>query len=89
MFKDPNENRLQVKIPLGSKIEFLRLCKELDLKESELIVLLINNGLLLEVETLTFFRKSLKQRIKKGVGRQFIQELLKLKNDIDIYTKLL
>lgn len=89
MLKDPNQNRLQVKIPLSKKIEFINMGKTNNLKDSELLVYLINNSLLLEVDNLKFFRKSLRNRVSKGIGLDFYKELEKLKQDLEIYTKLL
>lgn len=89
MLKEPNENRLQVKIPLKKKIEFINMAKNQGLKDSELIVMLINNSLFGEIENIKFFRKQIKDRISKGVGLEYIQELKKLQNDLEIYTKIL
>lgn len=89
MLKDPNEDRLQARLPLERKIDFINLAEELGMKHSELIVYLINNSLLLEVDNLKFFRKTLRKRVRAGINTEFLQELLKLKNDINIYTRLL
>lgn len=89
MFKEPTDNRLQVRVNLDKKIEFLKLANTLKLTEPELFVLLIDNSLLLEVDNIKFFRKTLRQRVRKGIGRTFLNELLKLKDDLNTYTKLL
>ena len=89
MFKDPNENRLQVKLPIQKKIQFINMGKTQGLKHSELIVMLINNSLYAEIENIKFFRKQLKDRISKGVGLEYIKELKKLEDDLSIYTKIL
>ena len=89
MFKDPNENRLQVKLPIQKKIEFINLAKKHNLKHSELIVMLINNSLFGEIENIKFFRNQIKNRISKGVGLEYIQELKKLQDELSIYTKIL
>lgn len=89
MFKEPTDNRLQVRVDLNKKIEFLKLANTLKLTEPELFVFLIDNSLLLEVDNIKFFRKTLRQRVRKGIGRTFLNELLKLKDDLNTYTKLL
>ena len=89
MFKEPTDNRLQIRVDLNKKIEFIKLTNTFKLTEPELFVFLIDNSLLLEVDNIKFFRRTLRQRVRKGIGRTFLNELIKLRDDLDIYTKLL
>ena len=85
--EDETNNKISVVFSIGNKIRFLKAMEEYNYTATELVLHLLNNYYGDNLETLKRFRYNLENRAKKGINYQYVAELKKLKQVIDLQLK--
>jgi len=79
-----NDERIVIKLPIIKKIQFIKRRNELDLSSSQFIVHLLNEYDGDNLSVIKNFRYNLCKRVKKGIDRNYLYELTKLRDQLNI-----
>ena len=79
-----SNKKILVTLPIEKKIQFYNRCEELGMSPSQFVVHLLNQYDGDHLSIIQNFRYNLNRRIKKGINRQYLYELRRLRDDINI-----
>jgi hypothetical protein len=80
---------IKLKLPIEQVLKFQKRCDELGMTSSQYVIFLMEGYDGNNINNIINFRESLNKRIKKGINRLYINQLIRLQTQIDtILNKL-
>lgn len=76
--------RVVIKLPIDKKVDFLNKRDRLGMSSSQFLMYLLEEYEGNNLAVIKNFRYNLSKRIKKGINRQYINELTKLRDQLNI-----
>lgn len=78
------DDRLVVRLPIHRKIQFNNRRDELGMSPSQFIIHLLSEYDGDDLAVIRNFRYNLNKRVKKGINRNYLYELTRLRNQLNI-----
>jgi hypothetical protein len=79
-----SKQTIKITLPLEKQIKLEIRCKELGMSRSEYIIYLMDEVDGDDIKTIINFRYNLRNRIKKGINRLYINQLIKLQKQLNL-----
>lgn len=79
-----NDERIIIRLPIIRKIEFNKKRDDLGMNSSQFIIHLLDQFEGNNLSVIKNFRYNLNKRIKKGIDRNYLYELTKLRDQLNI-----
>lgn len=79
-----SNKKILVKLPIEKKIQFHSKCKELGMSPSQFVVYLLNEYEGDHLSVIQNFRYNLIKRIRKGINKNYLYELTRLRDHLNI-----
>lgn len=77
------DKRIVIKLPIHKKLQFIQRRDELQMSSSQFIIYLMNEYDGDHLSVIQNFRYNLIRRIKKGIDRNYLYELTKLRDHLN------